>query len=262
MFSLITCASRSVRQRCRNHRDRPTNSGRATDMGNTSRSAAAIVTGLALALLGDRGTTLPASAADGCAATFDTYKMIQKGSTGSTGRSGRVPAGRAGYTTTVNGRITAAETQQIAKFRKDSGMPHRTALGSRGWAALLSQGSTPTLAAGDSRAPTCSASSSRCAAAATRPRRHQHARRGHGQGPQDRPEGNKLSQTGTVNAKTVEGAAVRPPRRAGEGPSRRAPSRRPRPPARARRRSPSRRSSSVRSTSTAPPAPTSGTAPA
>ena len=117
-------------------------------MGKILKSAASIVTGLALAASVTVGTTLPADAATTCAATFTKYNLIKQGYTGQQAKAVECLLVGAGYTAKADGTISAAEAQQIAKFRKDAGMPHRTALGSQGWAALLSHGETPALKAG------------------------------------------------------------------------------------------------------------------
>ncbi|HEY5821476.1 MAG TPA: NlpC/P60 family protein [Propionibacteriaceae bacterium] len=121
-------------------------------MGKILKSTASVVAGLALAFTSTIASGLPASAAEGCNVTFDTYKTIQKGSTGDQAKAVECLLDQAGFTATVDGKITAAEAQQIAKFRKSVGLDVVTAVGRRGWSALIAQGDTPTLKAGDTGA--------------------------------------------------------------------------------------------------------------
>ncbi len=117
-------------------------------MGKFLKSSASIIAGLALAMSATVATELPASAAEGCQATFTTYKTIKKGSTGAQAKAVECLLGKAGFKTTVDGKITADESKQIAKFRKSVGLDSITAVGRRGWGALISHGTKPTLKAG------------------------------------------------------------------------------------------------------------------
>ena len=56
---------------------------------------------------------------------------------------------KAGYPTTVNGHFSAADAQELAKFRKSIGLNPLLVGGRRAWSALLSRGTTPHLQAGD-----------------------------------------------------------------------------------------------------------------
>lgn len=117
-------------------------------MGNLLKSAAAAVTGLALAMSAGAATALPADAAVGCNADFTTYHTVQQGSRGAQAKAVECLLAKSGYKTTVNGQISAAEANQIRKFRKAVGLDGLRVIGRRGWSALISQGSTPTLKAG------------------------------------------------------------------------------------------------------------------
>jgi cell wall-associated NlpC family hydrolase len=56
---------------------------------------------------------------------------------------------KAGFATTVNGRFSAADAQELAKFRKSIGLKPLVVGGRRAWSALLSQGTRPHLQKGD-----------------------------------------------------------------------------------------------------------------
>ena len=56
---------------------------------------------------------------------------------------------KAGYPTTVNGHFSAADAQELAKFRNSVGLNPLLVGGRRAWSALLSRGTTPHLQAGD-----------------------------------------------------------------------------------------------------------------
>ncbi len=55
----------------------------------------------------------------------------------------------AGFATTVNGRFSAADARELAKFRKSIGLNPLTVGGRRAWSPLLSQGTTPHLRKGE-----------------------------------------------------------------------------------------------------------------
>jgi cell wall-associated NlpC family hydrolase len=171
-------------------------------MGKLLRSAAAAVTGLALAVSAGIATELPANAAAGCSADFKTYNTVQKGYQGAQAKAVECLLDQAGYKVTINSSISAAEGDQIAKFRRSVGLDSVKAVGRRGWGALISHGSTPTLNAGATGANVL---------------RVQLALRGGGYKAtptsstldaatvkvlKTAQKDNKLSQTGTVNAKT------------------------------------------------------------
>jgi cell wall-associated NlpC family hydrolase len=171
-------------------------------MGKLLKSAAVAVTGLALAASAGAATALPADAAAGCNANFTTYNTVQKGYKGTQAKSVECLLVKAGYKATVNGNISAADADQIAKFRKSVGLDSVKAVGRRGWGALISHGTTPNLTAGAKGANVL---------------RVQLALRGGGYKAtpatstldgatvkvlKQAQKDNKLSQTGTVNAKT------------------------------------------------------------
>jgi cell wall-associated NlpC family hydrolase len=113
------------------------------------KSAASLLTGLALAATATTATTVPAGAAAWCSVTFQTYSSIQKGSTGAQAKAMECLLAKAGFATTVNGRFSAADAQELAKFRRAVGLSPLHVGGRRAWSALLSRGSTPHLNTGD-----------------------------------------------------------------------------------------------------------------
>jgi cell wall-associated NlpC family hydrolase len=113
------------------------------------KSAASLVTGLALAATAAMGTTIPAGAAARCSVTFQTYSPIKKGSTGAQAKAMECLLAKAGFTTTVNSRFSAADARELAKFGKSIGVNSIRVGGHRVWSALLSRGTTPHLKKGD-----------------------------------------------------------------------------------------------------------------
>ena len=115
-------------------------------MCKISKGAASLVTGLAVAAAAAMATTIPAEAAARCSVTFQTYHPIKKGSTGAQAKAMECPLAKAGYATTVNGRFSAADARELAKFRKSIGRLNPLAVGGRrAWSALLARGTTPRL---------------------------------------------------------------------------------------------------------------------
>ena len=112
------------------------------------KSAASLVTGAALAVSVTAMAELPASAASSCSASFDNYSTIKQGSKGRKAKAVECLLKSAGYSVTVNANVSAHDAQQMAKFRSKVGMSPLKAIGPRGWAALLSKGSTPALRSG------------------------------------------------------------------------------------------------------------------
>jgi cell wall-associated NlpC family hydrolase len=112
------------------------------------KSAASLVTGAALAVSVTAMAELPASAASTCAASFDSYSTIRQGSKGRKAKAVECLLKNAGYSVTVNANVSAHDAQQMARFRSKVGMSPLKAVGPRGWAALLSKGSTPALRSG------------------------------------------------------------------------------------------------------------------
>jgi hypothetical protein len=85
-------------------------------MGRILKTAASLVTGFALAATAAVGT-VPADAATRCDVTFKTYQLIKQGSTGAQAKAMECLLAKAGFATTVNGRFSAADARELAKFR-------------------------------------------------------------------------------------------------------------------------------------------------
>ena len=117
-------------------------------MGRILRTAACLVTGLALAATGAL-STIPADAAPRCDVTFTTYHPIKAGSSGAQAKAMECLLHKAGYVTTVDGHFSASDTQELAKFRTSIGLNPLLVGGRRAWSALLSRGTTPHLQQGD-----------------------------------------------------------------------------------------------------------------
>jgi cell wall-associated NlpC family hydrolase len=117
-------------------------------MGRILKTAASLVTGLTLAVTASVGT-IPAEAATSCHAVFKTYEPIKQGSTGTQAKAMECLLHKAGFATTVNGRFSASDAQELAKFRESIGLNPLVVGGRRAWSALLSRGTTPHLKAGD-----------------------------------------------------------------------------------------------------------------
>ena len=117
-------------------------------MGRILRTAACLVTGLALAATGAL-STIPADAAPRCDVTFTTYHPIKAGSSGAQAKAMEGLLHKAGYVTTVDGHFSAGDTQELAKFRTSIGLNPLLVGGRRAWSALLSRGTTPHLQQGD-----------------------------------------------------------------------------------------------------------------
>jgi peptidoglycan hydrolase-like protein with peptidoglycan-binding domain len=107
------------------------------------------VTGLALAAAAAIGTTIPTGAAARCSVSLQTYSAINKVSTGAQAKAMECLLAKAGFATTVNGRFSAADAEELAKFRKSIGLKPLLVGGRRAWSSLLARGTTPRLARGD-----------------------------------------------------------------------------------------------------------------
>lgn len=118
-------------------------------MGKIFKSAAALVTGAAMAVSVAATGPLPASAAATCNASFASYTTIRQGSTGAQAKAMECLLRKAGRSTSVNGSFSAADASQLAKYRASIGLNPLRIAGRLPWAALLSRGSTPTLERGD-----------------------------------------------------------------------------------------------------------------
>jgi cell wall-associated NlpC family hydrolase len=112
------------------------------------KTAASLVTGLALAATAAAGT-IPADAATRCDVTFKTYSPIKAGSQGAQAGAMECLLHKAGFSTTVNGRFSAADARELARFRTSVGLNPLLVGGRRAWTALLSRGTTPHLQTGD-----------------------------------------------------------------------------------------------------------------
>ena len=95
--------------------------GDPTVMGRIRKTAACLITGLALAVTAALGT-IPADAATGCDVTFTTYQPIKAGSHGAQAKAMECLLHKAGYPTAVNGHFSAADAHELAKFRKSIGL--------------------------------------------------------------------------------------------------------------------------------------------
>ena len=119
-------------------------------MGKILKRTAALVTGAALAVSVAATAELPASAASGCNASFNRYSTIHQGSKGAQAKAAECLLRQAGFSATVNGSFSASDARQMARFRTSVGMTAAKGYaGPRGWAALLSKGSTPALRSGN-----------------------------------------------------------------------------------------------------------------
>ncbi len=119
-------------------------------MGKILKSAASLVTGLALAVSVTAVAELPASAAapSSCKASFHTYSTIRQGSRGTQTRALECLLDKAGYSVSVNGRFSAGDADKLARYRASVGLSKLRYAGPRPWSALVSRGSTPTLKRG------------------------------------------------------------------------------------------------------------------
>ena len=121
-------------------------------MGKIVKSAASLVTGVAMAVSVSATAPLPASAASTCSASFSRYQVISKGSKGSQARAVECLLRKAGYSATVNGSFSVHDAAKLARFRASVGLNPLKVAGPRPWSALLSRGSRPVLERGDSGA--------------------------------------------------------------------------------------------------------------
>jgi len=117
-------------------------------MGRILKTAACLVTALTLAATVAVGM-IPAEAATRCDVTFKTYNLIKQGSSGAQAKAMECLLHKAGFAATVNGRFSAADARELAKFRESVGLKPLVVGGRRAWSALLSQGTKPNLRKGD-----------------------------------------------------------------------------------------------------------------
>jgi cell wall-associated NlpC family hydrolase len=118
-------------------------------MGKILKSAASLVTGVALAVSVTATAPPPASAATTCSESFSHYPTIKQGSKGYQARAMECLLRNAGRSTTVNGSFSAHDASELAKYRKSIGLNPLRIAGRLPWAALLSRGSRPALHSGD-----------------------------------------------------------------------------------------------------------------
>jgi len=118
-------------------------------MGKIVRSAAALLTGTALAVSVAAAGAAPASAAATCNASFAHYPTIHQGSKGAEAKAMECLLRSDGRSTTVNGSFSAHDVSELVRWRKAHGFKSLHVAGRPVWSALLSRGSTPTLHRGD-----------------------------------------------------------------------------------------------------------------
>lgn len=114
-------------------------------MGKILKSAASLVTGVALAVSVSATAEPPASAATTCSASFTKYRTIHRGSRGADARAVECLLRNAGFPATVNGSFSAYDARQMGRFRHSVGMTAMGSAGPRGWAALFARGTAPAL---------------------------------------------------------------------------------------------------------------------
>ena len=98
-------------------------------MGRILKTAASLVTGIALAATAALGT-IAAEAATRCDVTFTAYQAIQAGSHGAQAKAMECLLHKAGYPTSVNGHFSAADAQEVPEI-------YWAQPSSRGWSARL-----------------------------------------------------------------------------------------------------------------------------
>jgi cell wall-associated NlpC family hydrolase len=94
------------------------------------------------------GTAAPAAAA-GCTTKFDTYATVKVGKTGSKAGAVECLLHRAGYATTQNRSFSAADAKLLEAFQTRHTLEVTGRTNGATWAALIAQGSTPSLEHGD-----------------------------------------------------------------------------------------------------------------
>lgn len=124
-------------------------------------SAAALLTGLALvvpvAATAEAASPAPAAPAAVSTATtsschplsFKKYPTIRKGSKGAQTKAMECLLREVGRSTSVNGKFSAHDASQLAKYRASIGFRPLKVGGRLAWASLLSRGSQPALHRGD-----------------------------------------------------------------------------------------------------------------
>jgi hypothetical protein len=112
----------------------------------TRVAAGTAVTAVSLGAL--VGTAAPASAA-GCATSFTTYSSVQVGTTGSKAGAVECLLHQAGYATSQDRSFSSADSKKLASFQTKHALGATGRTSGATWAALITQGSTPSLAHGD-----------------------------------------------------------------------------------------------------------------
>lgn len=94
------------------------------------------------------GTASPAAAA-GCTVKFDTYSTVKAGKTGGKARAVECLLHEAGYQTSRNSSFSAGDAKKLKQFQGTHGLKATGKTNGATWAALVAQGSTPTLTPGE-----------------------------------------------------------------------------------------------------------------
>jgi len=82
-------------------------------------------------------------AAARCSVSLQTYSPIKEGSTGAQAKAMECLLAKAGFATTVNGRFSAGDAEELAKFRKSIGLKPLLVGRRRAWSSLLGPGRRP-----------------------------------------------------------------------------------------------------------------------
>lgn len=115
-------------------------------MGKLLKTAASVVTGLALTMSAAVATELPASAATGCKTSFTTsYQSIRAGSQGQQPRAVQCLLSKAGYPVRADGTFSYRDAAQLGAFQRRVGLKVTRSTNRGTWTALIARGSTPTL---------------------------------------------------------------------------------------------------------------------
>lgn len=94
------------------------------------------------------GTAAPASAA-GCTTSFDTYATVKVGKKGSKAGAVECLLHQAGYSTSRNRSFSSSDAKKLKRFQTKHALPATGKTSGATWAALIAQGSTPSLKHGD-----------------------------------------------------------------------------------------------------------------
>lgn len=94
------------------------------------------------------GTAGPAAAA-GCTTSFDTYSTVKVGKTGSKAGAVECLLHQAGYATTQNRSFSSSDSAKLELFQTKHALEATGKTNAATWAALIAQGSKPSLKHGD-----------------------------------------------------------------------------------------------------------------